>query len=76
MSKQQLDLELDATGIEEQLADLASKAVTMGSRWLLSVDHKTGHPTLSITDETVIDLLQQARAIQHLIDLLLKRKGG
>jgi hypothetical protein len=76
MSKTQLDLELDATGIEEQLGDLAAKAVTMGSRWLLSIDHKTGHPTLSITDPVVIDLLQQAAAMQHLINLLLKRKGG
>jgi hypothetical protein len=74
MSKKQLDLELDATGVEDQLTKLAERAIELGCRWLATFDHKTLRPTLGITDEAVIALLQQADAVRHLIDLTLKRQ--
>jgi hypothetical protein len=74
MSKQQLDLELDATGVQEQLTVLAERAVDLGCRWLSTIDKKTMRPTLEITDDTVVALLQQAAAVQHLLDKLNNRK--
>jgi hypothetical protein len=74
MSKTQLDLEVDATGVEDQLTKLAERAIELGCRWLATFDHKTMRPTLSITDDNVIALLQQAAAVQHLLDLTSKRQ--
>jgi hypothetical protein len=72
--KEQLDLEVDALGVKEQLVVLAERAVDMGCRWLASIDRKTMHSTLEITDDTVVALLKQAAAVQHLLDKINNRK--
>jgi hypothetical protein len=71
MTKEQLDLELDATGIQDQIANLAEKAIEMGCKWLQTVNSPEGLP---ITDDTVADLLKQARAVQGLLDTINKRQ--
>jgi Cu/Ag efflux protein CusF len=72
--KDQLDLEVDATGVDDQLTDLAEKAVDMGCRWLAGINKQTMRPTLRIDDETVVALLKQAAAVQHLLDKINNRK--
>jgi hypothetical protein len=74
MSKMQLDLELDATGVDEQLSKLAVLANELTCRWIGSVDVRTTRPALSITDDAVIALLRQAAAVQRLLDILNDRK--
>lgn len=73
MSDDQLDLELDATGIEDQIAELAVRAQALAGRWLITIDHKTMKPTLTISDDVVTSLLKQAAVVQHLLDKLKRR---
>jgi len=66
---EQLDLEVDATGVAEQLAWLAHRAGVMSRKWNVT-------PGLLLTDDSVTALLQQAAAVQCLLDVVNQRKKG
>jgi len=68
---EQLDLEIDATGVAEQVAWLAHRAMVMSKHFLLSYPG-----SLSITDDSIVALCQQAAAVQRLLDIINQRKKG